>query len=86
MHTRVALISFTLVMIHVTFWMPWLVINVLLSIGQGVEEGGSLPVELRITTLVIGYIPSVTDPVLYAFMQPEIGKAFQKLKKTIRKK
>ena len=66
-HRRVAQIAFTMVAFYVLFWLPWFLIP-WLSTGSKVAD--SIPAETRITTMVVGYLPCVSDPILYTLMSP----------------
>ena len=74
-HRHVARIAFLMVALYIIIWLPWLVI-VWISTGSDARRTSQ---ELRITTMVIGYMPSALDPLLYTFMSPVLKKAMSKL-------
>jgi uncharacterized membrane protein YvlD (DUF360 family) len=65
-----------MVSVYVVIWIPWTVIS-WISTGYSAT---SVHNELRVTTMVIGYIPAAIDPVLNILMSPvlktEIKKRF----------
>ncbi|ELT97856.1 hypothetical protein CAPTEDRAFT_204378 [Capitella teleta] len=65
-HRQVAKIASIMIGIYVVIWIPWVVVS-WLSVGS---SDASVNHELRVTTMMIGYIPAAVDPVLNIFMSP----------------
>ena len=76
-HKRVARIAFVLVSFYVIFWLPWVVTSWLIT------HYFTEYTEVRITTMVLGYLPSVLDPVMYILMVPNLKESLMKILKCV---
>ncbi|ELU14488.1 hypothetical protein CAPTEDRAFT_201701 [Capitella teleta] len=73
-HRQVAKIAFIMIGIYVVIWIPWTVVT-WMSVGS---SEGSINHELRVTTMVIGYVPAAVDPLLNVFMSPVLKAEMKK--------
>ncbi|ELT90627.1 hypothetical protein CAPTEDRAFT_192014 [Capitella teleta] len=73
-HRQVAKIAFIMIGIYVVIWIPWAVVT-WMSVGS---SEGSVNHELRLTTMVIGYVPAAVDPLLNVFMSPVLKAEMKK--------
>ena len=74
---RVAITVATIVSIYVGIWLPWIIINIIINVQSNLMVTSSA----RLITMTLGYIPILTDSIMFVRMSPTLASNVKELRK-----